>query len=103
MNLEHIMKVVKKTDKFIRYHKLKQKQFIEFWNEIKSEHEDMLLYNKVQWFSRGKIFDLLREIQIYIIEKNKPLEEFENEECMWDLAFLIDISAHLNELNIKLQ
>lgn len=38
-----------------------------------------------------------------MIEKNKPLEEFENEECTWDIAFLIDISTHLNKLNIKLQ
>jgi len=35
--------------------------------------------------------------------KNKPVEEFENEQWMYDLAFLTDISAHLNELNLKLQ
>jgi len=29
-------------------------------------------------------------------KKNKPVEEFENEQWMYDLAFLTDISAHLN-------
>lgn len=107
MNLEHVMKVVTKTVNFIRSHGLKHRQFIEFLNEIESEHKDVLYHNQVRWLSRGKVlkrfFDLRREIQIFMIEKNKPVEEFENEEWMWDLAFLTDISAHLNELNLKLQ
>lgn len=36
-----------------------------------------------------------------MIEKNKPVGEFENEEWMWNFAFLTDISTHLNQLNLK--
>ncbi|CAI6372756.1 unnamed protein product [Macrosiphum euphorbiae] len=107
MNLEHVMNIVTKTVNFIRSHGLKHRQFIEFLNEIESEHKDVLYHNQVRWLSRGKVlkrfFDLRQEIQIFMIEKNKPVEEFENEQWMYDLAFLTDISAHLNELNLKLQ
>jgi len=108
MNLEHVMNIVTKTVNFIRSHGLKHREFIEFLNEIESEHKDVLYYNRVRWLSRGKVlkrfFDLRREIQIFMIEINKPaVEEFENEQWMYDLAFLTDISAHLNELNLKLK
>ncbi|KAL4104099.1 hypothetical protein QTP88_019412 [Uroleucon formosanum] len=107
MNLEHVMNIVTKTVNFIRSHGLKHRQFIEFLNEIESEHKDVLYHNQVRWLSRGKVlkrfFGLRREIQIFMIEKNKPVEEFENEQWMYDLTFLTDISAHLNELNLKLQ
>ncbi|KAE9527235.1 hypothetical protein AGLY_012933 [Aphis glycines] len=82
MNLEHVMNIVTKTVNFIRSHGLKHRQFIEFLNEIESEYKDVLYHNQ---------------------KKNKPVEEFENEQWMYDLAFLTDISAHLNELNLKLQ
>jgi len=39
-----------------------------------------------------------------MIEKNKPVEEFENEKWMYDPADVItDVSSHLNGLNLKLQ
>jgi len=73
MNLEHVVFIVTKTVNFIRPHGLKHRQFIEFLNEIESEHKDVLYHNQVRWLSRGKvlkrILDLRRENQIFVIEK----------------------------------
>jgi len=43
MNLEHVMNIVTKTVNFIRSHGLKHREFIEFLNEIESEHKDVLI------------------------------------------------------------
>ncbi|KAF0759662.1 general transcription factor II-I repeat domain-containing protein 2B-like [Aphis craccivora] len=48
MNLEHVMNIVTKTVNFIRSHGLKHRQFIEFLNEIESEHKDVLYHNQVR-------------------------------------------------------
>jgi hypothetical protein len=84
INLEHVMNIVTKTVNFIRSHGLKHRQFIESLNEMESEHKDVLYHNQVRWLSRVKVlkrfFDFRREIQIFMIKKNKPVEEFENEQ-----------------------
>ena len=36
-------------------------------------------------------------------EKNRPVEEFEDPKWVCDLAFLVDITHHLNPLNTSLQ
>ena len=36
-------------------------------------------------------------------QKNKFVPEFDNENWLIDLAFLVDLTAHLNELNMHLQ
>jgi len=100
MNLDHVMNIVTKTANFIRSRGLKHRQIIEFLNKLESEYKDVLYQNQVRWLSRRqflkRFFDLRREIQIFMIEKNKPVEEFKNEQWIYDLAFLTDILAYLN-------
>jgi len=59
----------------------------------------------VRWLSRGKVltrfFELRNEIEIFLIEKNKPLPPLTD--CEWKLVFLVDITKHLNDFNLKLQ
>jgi hypothetical protein len=69
--------------------------------------EDIVYYTEIRWLSRGKmlkrVFDLKDEIQTFIAEKEKPIAEFKDAECMCDFAFLVYITTQLNELNPRLQ
>ena len=38
-----------------------------------------------------------------VFEKEQPIHEMEDENWMYDLAFLVNVTMHLNDLNTKLQ
>ncbi len=42
------------------------------------------------------------EIKIFIDMKGKPISELDKDQMMW-LIFLVNITSHLNKLNLKLQ
>lgn len=48
-------------------------------------------------------FYLKDEIKSFIKLKGNPVPEFDDWEWISDFAFLVDLTGHLNELNIKLQ
>lgn len=50
-----------------------------------------------------RFYDLLLEIKSFLISKTKLVQELEDENWITDLAFLVDLTAHLNELNLRLQ
>jgi hypothetical protein len=43
------------------------------------------------------------EIEIFLTEKQKFHEKLSEPEWLWDLAFLADITDHVNDLNTRLQ
>lgn len=74
--------------------------------ETKAEYGDVY-DNNVRRLSRGKVLkrflDLRQEIEIFMIEKGKTVSELKNNNWLWDLAFLTDVTTHLNIFNFKLQ
>ncbi|KAE9522594.1 hypothetical protein AGLY_017016 [Aphis glycines] len=76
------------------------------------EYGDLLLHTDVRWLSRGKclerFFDLRKEI-LNFLKTNITTDTtyFENQlvnkQFLCSLAFLTDISQHLNKLNLQLQ
>lgn len=107
INLENVMSVVIKTVNFIKSHGLNHRQFKSFLFEIEAEYSDVVYHNHIRWLSRGKVlkrfFDLRDEIDIFIINKGKEIAELTDNNWLWDLAFLADVTTHLNILNLKLQ
>ncbi|KAL4153128.1 hypothetical protein QTP88_000961 [Uroleucon formosanum] len=107
IGLEHVMSVVTKAVNFIRSHGLTHRQFQSFLLEIEAEYNDVVYHNHVRWLSRGKVlkrfFDLRKEIEMFMIDKGKPILELKDDNWLWDLAFLTDVTTHLNILNLKLQ
>ena len=105
--LPDVMKVVVKTVNFILSRGLNHRQFRNLLDEIESQYSDLLYFCEVRWRSRGamleRVFDLREEIALFLEEKNVSAEEFRDEEWITKLAFLTDITSHLNSLNFKLQ
>ncbi|KAI7811513.1 putative general transcription factor II-I repeat domain-containing protein 2A-like, partial [Triplophysa rosa] len=96
LDMGHIMTVVNKTVNFIRSRGLNHRQFRALLEEEHCVHEDVPYHTEVRWLSRGSIARFMES-------KNKSIPELENEKWLSDLAFMCDITEHLNNLNVKLQ
>ena len=107
LKMENVMSVVTKTVNFIRSKGLRHRQFQDLLRSLEADFEDVPYYCEIRWLSRGKvlerIFKLKDEIQQFMEGKGNPIAEFNDAEWICDLAFLADITSHLNELNSRLQ
>lgn len=110
MNMNHVMDVVVKCVNKIRAKSLNRREFRQFISELDAEYGELLLHCEVRWLSKGKVlsrfWDLKRSILEFLTEINElPIEReyLANNEWLNDLAFLVDITGHLNNLNLKLQ
>lgn len=107
LKLDYVMQVVIKAVNFIRSRALNHRQFQEFLKSMDTEYGDIIYFSEVRWLSRGKMlkrfYDLQHEIKSFMLTKAKVLPELEDENWLADLAFLVDLTNHLNELNLRLQ
>ena len=107
LSFDHVMKIVIKTVNYIRSRALIHRQFQTFLEEVNASYGEIIYFTEIRWLSRGNVlkrfFELRNEIKKFMIEKGKPIAELTNYEWLFDLAFLVDITSHLNDLNIKLQ
>uniref|UniRef100_A0A3P9NQ97 DUF4371 domain-containing protein n=1 Tax=Poecilia reticulata TaxID=8081 RepID=A0A3P9NQ97_POERE len=99
VQLGDVMNTVIKTVNIIRAKGLYHREFQAFLSD--PAHSD------VRWLSRGSVlqrFYLLRsEIDRFLKEKDRPLHELSDPLWLADLAFLVDLTHHLNTLNKNLQ
>ncbi|XP_078521639.1 general transcription factor II-I repeat domain-containing protein 2-like [Lissotriton helveticus] len=104
---ESVMKVVVSCINFIRANGLKHRQFQAFLSELESAHGDVLYHAKVRWLNRGRVlkrfYELLPEINAFLLTKGKTVPELIDTEWKWDLDFLTDVTEILNSLNLQLQ
>ena len=107
-NWRHVMSVIASNVNFIKDHALNHRQFQTFLANLDCEHGDVMYHNEVRWL-RGKVlrrfFQLCKKINEILIEKGKKEEVDLIADPRWlrELAFLSDITEHLNILNVKLQ
>ncbi|XP_058846468.1 general transcription factor II-I repeat domain-containing protein 2A-like [Acipenser ruthenus] len=109
LDIDHVVRTAVKIVNYIRARGLNHRQFISLLEDTDAEHQDLLYHTNVRWLSLGKVlqrvWELRDEINIFLEMQGKENDfpELRNSNWVCDLAFGVDIMAHLNELNVKLQ
>ena len=101
------MNVAVKVVNFILARGLNHRQFRELLTEVDAEHNDLVYYCEVRWLSRGRmlerLYDLRGEVAAFLSMKGANFPEFSDPNWLLGLAFLADLTSHLNDLNVRLQ
>ena len=93
---------------YIRSCALNHRLFKTFWEELGSKYSVLLYHTEVRWLSRGhmlsRIFDLRVELEMFLRQKGSNLSElFLDSKFITAIAYLSDIFALLNQLNVGMQ
>ena len=107
--MQHVMKIIN----FIGggNKALRHRLFVDFLKDLDTEFSDVSLHSTVRWLSAGKclqlFFSLRNEILNFLEELHADTDGFnsllQDVNFLKSLAFLTDITQHLNKLNLSLQ
>ena len=107
LKFKHVLSPVNEAVNFIRARGLNHRQFQKFLNDLDTEHQDLTYSSEVRWLSKGgmlrRFYELRNEVALFLKNKGRLMAEMEDESWLCDLAFLVDITTRMNELNTKLQ
>lgn len=103
---DHIMKPVIKGFNYIRSKELCHCQFLLFLLDIHTERGDVY-HTDVKWLSWGsalqRFYSLYGETGQSLEKNGQPMSELTDPVWLADFAFLVDVTRHLNALNMSLQ
>ena len=106
LNMSNVMDVVTTTVNWIRANALNHRTFKKFLADTGADYGDLVMFTAVRWLSRAtcikRFYDLLPEIKTFA-EGKKDIPQLGDEVWVADLAFFVDITAHLSSLNPTLQ
>lgn len=92
---------------FVKQHGLRHREFQEFLKQCDSEYSDVVYYTPIRWLSCGnalkRYYLLHKEISLFLESKGQRCSQLSDENWLWGLVFLVDITSLLNHLNKKLQ
>ncbi|XP_055265986.1 general transcription factor II-I repeat domain-containing protein 2 isoform X7 [Moschus berezovskii] len=107
LKMDHIMSVVVNAVNWICSRGLNHSEFTTLLYELDCQYGSLLYYTEIKWLSRGlvlkRFFESLEEIDSFMSSRGKPLPQLSSQDWIKDLAFLVDMTMHLNTLNISLQ
>ncbi|XP_077137809.1 general transcription factor II-I repeat domain-containing protein 2-like [Ranitomeya variabilis] len=107
LKLDHVLSLVTKTVKFIRGRALNHRQFSQLLEDMDNQFTDVPFYTEIRWLSCHRVlkrFYLLRqEIVMFLEMKGQNTDEITDKGWLQDLAFAVDITAHLTDLSLKLK
>ena len=106
LSMPNVMDVVTTTVNWIRANALNHRKFKKFLADTDAEYGDLVMFTAVRWLSRAtclkRFYDLLPEVKTFA-EGKKDIPQLSDEVWVADLAFFVDITAHLSSLNRTLQ
>ncbi|XP_078031645.1 general transcription factor II-I repeat domain-containing protein 2A-like [Epinephelus lanceolatus] len=113
---EHFAEVMNTMMKLINFLRasssLQHRLLRKFLEDVEANANYLLLHNNVRWLSKdnalGRFWSVRKEITAFLEQvKSQKATQFslflQDEQKMDMVAFLVDITSHLNELNLKLQ
>ena len=102
VQLGNVMNTVVKIVNIIPSRGLYHRQFQSLQSDVDAEYGDVLYHSDVRWLGRGSVlqrfYSLRLEIDQFLRVKNQGVDELMDPQWLADLAFLIDLIGHLNEL-----
>ncbi|GFX29123.1 general transcription factor II-I repeat domain-containing protein 2A [Trichonephila clavipes] len=105
--MRHVMGICMKIVNSIRGRSLKRRIFRAQLEENESDYGELLYHADVRWLSRSiflqRFRDLLQKVKDFLESKDETYIELSDKIWLMDLAFVVDITSHLNELNLQLQ
>ncbi|KAK7134501.1 hypothetical protein R3I93_017809 [Phoxinus phoxinus] len=114
LNFSHVMDLVTKVTNLIRggNRSLSHRRFVAFLDEVSAAYGDLQMHTEIRWMSRGKclerFFALRTELPVFLEDSVRGdtsayIRKLRDTEFLCDMAFLTDVTSHLNHLNTKLQ
>ena len=105
--LGEVTSLVIRVINFIVARALNDRQFKTLLEEVGNNYLDLLLHSNVRLLSRGKVLSrfaaCLSEIWTFLAIKNVEHPELANTEWLLKFYYLVDMTEHLNQLNVKMQ
>nr|KAF6452932.1 hypothetical protein HJG59_008231 [Molossus molossus] len=107
--LQEVIKSVISSVNFVKLSTLNSQLFLQLCSELDAPNNALLFHTKVRWLLTGKVlkrvFELCGELKTFFSRKARPQFEalFSDKSELQKIAYLVDIFAILNELNLSLQ
>ena len=102
-----VMSVIVKAVNLVLSHALNHRQFKDLLAEADAQYGDLLYCCEVRWLSRGKMleraYELREELASFLETKGFDFPQLRDPQWCQDFAFLVDLTAHMNQLNTQLQ
>uniref|UniRef100_A0A287DDH4 General transcription factor II-I repeat domain-containing protein 2B n=1 Tax=Ictidomys tridecemlineatus TaxID=43179 RepID=A0A287DDH4_ICTTR len=107
LKMDHVMDVVVDSVNWVCSRGLNHGKFTTLLYELDSQYGSLLYHTGIKWLSRGlvlkRFFESLEEIDSFMSSRGKPVPQLSSKDWIRDLAFLVDVTMHLNTLNVSLQ
>ncbi|GFT06532.1 general transcription factor II-I repeat domain-containing protein 2 [Trichonephila clavipes] len=105
--MRHVMGICMKIVNSIRGRSLQRRMFRAHLEENESDYGELLYHADVRWLSRSiflqRFMDLPQEVKDFLESKDETYIELSDKIWLMNLAFVVDITSHLNELNSQLR
>ncbi|XP_063960214.1 general transcription factor II-I repeat domain-containing protein 2A-like [Lytechinus pictus] len=108
-----VMETIMKLVNYLRASSALQHRLLRsFLNEVNASYDDLLLHNNVRWLSKGQVLGrfwaIKKDLEMFLSQQTTAkarqfLDYLRDDNKMELVAFLVDITSHLNEFNLKLQ
>lgn len=107
LRMGHVMDVVVDSVNCICSRGMNHGDFTTLLYELDSQYGSLLYHTSLKWLGRGlvlrRFFESLEEIDLFMSSRGKPVPQLSSQDWILDLAFLVDMTTHLNTLDASLQ